>query len=69
MEKGEEVYIKRDVIYGEGEFRYQRGMIVGKYSNHILVEFKCSNGNSFKESFRESEIYKRKEIERGGEIY
>lgn len=56
MKKGESICIKREKIYGESKYRYQRGTIEDIYSNHILVRFEYENGNSFRESFFKNEV-------------
>lgn len=61
MEKGENIYVKRDKIYGEDRFRYQEGIIDGIYPHHILVEFRCKNGKKFRESFFKYEIIEGRE--------
>ncbi len=69
MEKGKEICVKRDRIYGETKYRYQKGIIEGVYRHHILVKFICNGGNSYKESFFEHEIIEIEEVEDGENIY
>ena len=56
MEIGKEVFVKRDKMYGERQYRYQKGKVYAIYAHYILVEFRYDNGNSYKESFFEYEL-------------
>lgn len=69
VEIGEEIYIKREKIYGEEKIMYQKGEVIGIYSSYILVKFRCNNGSYYKEAFTEGEIKKEGELEENGYIY
>ena len=62
MEIGDIVYIRKTKIYGKDIIMCREGIIAGIYPSHILVEFKFSNGNTYKESFRKNQVKKREEL-------
>lgn len=69
MKIGKEVYVKRDKMYGERQHRYQKGKVCAIYAHYILVDFKCKNGNSYKESFFEYELNRKEDLSSNACIY
>ena len=69
MEIGEKVCIKRSKSYGNKKRIYQEGEIIKKYENYLLVEFKCKNGESYKEGIKERDLKKREELGENEYIY
>jgi len=69
IKKKDKVYVKREIIYGEGKTRYKEGVVEGIYSNHIVVRFLNKNGSSYKESFYKDEVYKKEELSKDAYLY
>ena len=69
MKKGQEVYVKRDRLYGHKQYKYQRGNVEEIYTHYILVSFKFKNGNSYKEGFFRYELNKKGDLGENACIY
>ena len=67
LQIGEEIYMLRRKKYNED--RYQKGIIVGKYSKHFCVEFKCEDGSKYRESFNYIGAEYKKELSEDDSIY
>lgn len=63
------ICVRREKVYGKDEIMYERGLVKGIYTNHILVEFEYESGNKVRESFFESELKKEKELNENEHIY
>ncbi len=66
---GMEIYVERYKVYGEETVLYQRGKVLGIYPHHILVEVKCKNGNTYRESFRREKLKYESELNKYARIY